>query len=207
MGFDEIAGVVMVVILIILLARVLVRRCLVNATIGGAETELRLVDLRDTHRLALERITSNKSTMAMVGDGKPWSRAKVLRFLTYNKIEQRQGEARKNFYWGISAGNNKRGELVGVIGIHPVDYGRPKTEGLFFLTIFLAPETIGKNYGKMATAEALASFWSVRGDPVYSDVRKDNLSAQHLMSRAGFVFVGESEVRNKTYLRYRKKNS
>lgn len=215
MNFKGITYVVVTFILIILLALVLAQSCLAKAydfIVGGAGTKLRLVNLHNTHRRALERITSDEKTMAMVGDGGPWTRTKVSRFLAHNRNEQRQGKERENYYWGISVSQDKADKLVGVVGIHPVNYGRPETEGLYFLTIFLAPEAMGKGYGVMATMRALNRFWAIVDGvdpnitPVYSDVRKDNLPAQLLMRRTGFDFIGETEVRGKIFLRYRKKS-
>ena len=71
--------------------------------------------------------------MKNVGGRRPWTAYMVRKFINYNAKEQKQRRGREYFYWGVE----DKGALVGIVGIHPVLYGRPDTEGLSFVTIFL----------------------------------------------------------------------
>jgi len=208
------AAVVLLIALIVYVARYFIattQQSVDNDTFaeGGAANEwgithdsatVRLVNIGDRHAKALTTITSRPETMKSVGDGRPWTPTKVRRFIKYNREEQQQGSDRENYYWGIEMDRR----LIGVVGIHPVDYGRPKTKGLFFVTIFLEPVATGKGFGKVALSDALERFWGTRSDPVYADVRKDNIASAALMERLEFKKIQSVKIRGRPVSRYRK---
>lgn len=175
---------------------------------GGAAKpkDVRLVDIEDRHLPALAAITRRRATMKWVGDGRPWSRRKVRRFIDYGKAERKENAAdQKHFYWGIelSSANAQDHRLIGVVGIHPVTYDQPTTEGLFFLTQFIEPGETGKGYGKAALRAALDKFWAARDDPVYADVRVDNEASLALMRGQGFEDTGPTKIGRKEFRRFR----
>lgn len=167
---------------------------------GGADPpKVTLGDLQPRHEKRLRAITAQRKTMRAVGDGRTWPAEKVKRFIDYNAEEQEQGDDRENFYWGIFDG----GELAGVVGIHPVTYGKPATKGLSFVTIFIDARRTGRGLGTTALRDALETFWAVRDSPVYADVRATNAASLALLTKLGFEEVSRHKMRRAPYIRLR----
>lgn len=196
-----ICGVLVLLLALIICACASGFAALTRAATGGTELSVRLVDLKKKHARRLRQITSQKKTMKPVGDGRPWSRKKVGRFLEYNAREQKEGENRVNYYWGIETAS---GYLVGVAGVHPVSYGKPETVGKMFLTAFLDQGEVGKGIGTDALRKALTLFWQSKDVPVYSDIGAGNSASIRVGEKLGFVEVGEVTIRGKNYRRFRK---
>jgi RimJ/RimL family protein N-acetyltransferase/alkylated DNA repair dioxygenase AlkB len=193
------AGALVLIAIVVLLNRLAGAPGTARRVVGGDAPPPRvtLADIGPQHEARLRKITSQKETMKDAGDGRPWSDKKVKNFIRYSLEEQGQGEDRENFYWGVLVG----GSLVGVVGIHPVSYGKPETAGLNFVTIYLDSAHVGRGVGSAALREALARHRAARGTPVYADVRVGNAASLALLGKLGFVETGRHKIRGEPYVR------
>lgn len=176
-----------------------------HAYVGrGEKATPRLVRLTRARERELQAIVSQADTMAAVGSGRPWPRAKTQKFLRY--ISQDDDSKPIHMYRGIVMCRRRReaDRLVGVVGIHPVTYGGKKNEGLYFVTIFLDRDAVGKGIGTAALRQMLEEFWKLCDEPVYSDVAEDNEASAALMLKVGFVEEKKgTKIRGKPYRRFR----
>lgn len=156
-----------------------------------------LIDIKPRHERALCRITSQEDVMKNVGGRRPWTAYMVRKFINYNAEEQKQRRGREYFYWGVE----DKGALVGIVGIHPVLYGRPDTEGLSFVTIFLDSAHSGRGVGTAALREAMRRFHEARDDPIYADVYEDNSASLALLKKLGFAEVDRLMISTEMLIR------
>jgi RimJ/RimL family protein N-acetyltransferase len=198
------------------------------AKFGGCAPHVELVDITRSHTLRLRAITADVKTMRWVGNGRPWRSDKVDKFVKYNLQEQRDGRAdaaaggreprRHNYYWGVE----RRGVLIGVVGLHPITYddgtgnrasnasnsasnASNSANNRFFVTIFLDRRETGRGAGSAALKTAVRKFRSIRGAdaPVYADARADNLASAKMLRGLGFVEEKELTIHGKPYRRFK----
>ena len=174
-----------------------------KAYTGGSDAkyqpdQVSIVDIAPPHAARLREITSQEKTMVNVGGGRVWNAARVERFIKYNAEEQKTGDGeRVNYYWAIVCGE----VVVGVVGFHPVTYGKPGTDNLTFVTIFVDAEYQGRGVGGKALRKAIARFKEVKELPVYADVRVDNTASLGLLKKVGFTETGHHKIHKKQHVR------
>jgi RimJ/RimL family protein N-acetyltransferase len=167
-----------------------------------------LVNIKSKHIDDINRITSQPGTMGNVGLGKIWDNKKVNSFIKYNKIEQKESHiTRTNFYWAMQIIlppiNIIQKLIVGIVGIHKVQYVKPKYQNRFYVTIFIDNNHIGKGYGTTFLKGALNKFSKLKPNtPVYADIGVKNIGSQKLHAKLGFVPIGKVHTISKSRTKY-----
>ena len=159
---------------------------------GALRDTIKLVDIAPRHRAALERITSQKKTMSMVGNQRPWNKQNVDKFIEYNLADQAKGDERRDYYWGITAGP----VLIGVVGIHTDFHKRDAYEGMPFVTRFIDKAYTGQI--PPALKQALNFRCKVAGAstlPVYEGIFASNIASRASLKKVGFEQIDDPMFR------------
>ena len=117
-------------------------------------------------------MTSQKSIMKFIGDGKIWKEEKVSKFIGYNLKEQRQHRnQRQNYYYKIVFSTEKENIFIGIIGAHTM-----KGRKGFYLTIMIEKEYQGMGYYRegLELLKEVLKRERIKTDRLKSLVRKSN---------------------------------
>tara|TARA_R110002074_G_scaffold401415_1_gene599506 strand:- start:2264 stop:3706 length:1443 start_codon:yes stop_codon:yes gene_type:complete len=158
--------------------------------------KLKILPIKKTDIKELSKITSNKSIMKFVGDGKSWSNNKTIKFIKYSIVEQNNNiNKRRVFYYKISL--NKK--LIGIIGIHKYD-----NENDYNLTYYIGKKYQGKCYGTYALRLILKKLYKIKKSigKVVSQVLVNNIGSQKSCKKAGFIFQKNIKRNGKKYKQY-----
>ena len=157
---------------------------------------IKLNKLKEDDYTELHKITSNRSIMKYVGNGKPWDSKKTKSFLKYSLEEQNSNnKIRTNFFFKISL----KKSLIGIIGIHKYE-----TENDYYLTRFLKKSQQGKGYGTKALSLILNKFIKLKKEvkKVISQQLVENIGSQKSCKKVGFVFQKQIKRNGKKYNQY-----
>lgn len=163
---------------------------------GGMESENQKISLSDITKKYIndiKKLTTNKSLMSKVGNGQSWDDKKIKRFIKYNEQDAKiiDPKQRKNFYWGIIYNNH----LIGVVGIHSVNYNKSN----LYTTIFINPKYQGMGIGTNSLRLAIAKFKSLNPHIkyIYSNISPDNKNSILLHKKIGFIDCKKIQIISK----------
>jgi len=118
--------------------------------------KIKLKDIKTQDENNIRELTSIKSVMKNVGNGKPWSTEKLNNFIKYNLLEQNTPDLKRdNYYYKIvketsksksSSKSSSKEIFIGIIGFHKFPQIKDKGKNNFYLTIFINPKHQNKGY-------------------------------------------------------------
>eukprot|EP00041_Stephanoeca_diplocostata_P035155 m.1229007 g.1229007 ORF g.1229007 m.1229007 type:complete len:697 (-) comp24649_c0_seq23:2323-4413(-) len=157
---------------------------------------VRLEPLRKFHRDAIQRITSNRTVMRWIGNGRGWSHGKIDKLFRFCEDDLRlPPRDRSHFHWVVGTPR----ATIGYVSIHHVqydgayeaDHGGAKR---YFFTILIDADEQGKGYGAQATRAALVEFHGLRPDvrSIFADIHSSNTASGKLLQKCGFVHVADN---------------
>ena len=131
-----------------------------------------LYDITDEDFDDILAMTSKKSIMKFIGNGKVWNEEKVSKFIGYNLEEQGQNRnQRKEYYYKIVFSEDNEEVFVGIIGAHTM-----KGRKGFYLTIMIEKEYQGMGYYRegLELLKEVLKRERIKTDRLKSLVRKSN---------------------------------
>ena len=159
-----------------------------------------LYDITEEDFDAILEMTSKKSIMKFIGNGKVWNEEKVQKFIHYNLEEQNQNQnKRQNYYYKIVSSTDSGDDIfIGIIGAHEM-----KGRKGFYLTSMIEKIHQGKGYYK----EALELFKNrlkrekIKTDRLKSLVRKNNKRMNEIRKKH-YYFNREVKIKGEEFNEY-----
>ena len=157
-----------------------------------------LEDIKEEDFEDIRKMTSKKSIMKFIGNGKIWDDRHIENFIHYNLKEQKQNHnKRKNYYYKIVS-TDARDDFIGIIGAHSMA-GRKG----FYLTIMIEKEHQEKGYYRQSL-ELLKDKLNrerVKSRILISLVRKSNKRMNEI-GRKRYYFNGEVKIKGEEFNEY-----
>ena len=157
-----------------------------------------LEDINESDFEDIRKMTSKKSIMKFIGNGKIWDDRHIENFIHYNLKEQKQNHnKRKNYYYKIVSSDARDG-FVGIIGAHSM-VGRKG----FYLTIMIEKEHQEKGYYRQSLELLKDKLNRVKFGPriLISLVRKSNKRMNEI-GRKRYYFNGEVRFKGEEFNEY-----
>ena len=155
--------------------------------------DLSLVDIKEKDYDFIYKLTTNKSVMRFITNGKIWSKEKIEKFVKYNLEEQElKNSLRNQFYYIIEDEKNK----IGIIGFF-------KEENDYFFRVLIDPKFQGKGYFSKSLemlTNILIRYKNI--DKLHGEVHSNNYKMNSIM-KGKYYYDGQSyrgKIRVKKYI-------
>jgi RimJ/RimL family protein N-acetyltransferase len=148
---------------------------------------MKLRDIKTDDYKKLSLLTKNEDIMRFIGNGKPWSDTKIMRFIQYNVLERDISiNKRTNFYYMVEVEN----KTIGVIGFH-------LEKERYVLTVYFFKTQQGKGYFSKALKLLLNRMRKLKPKEQYllAQVHLKNTKMLDIMAKKYFC-SGESKINN-----------
>lgn len=150
------------------------------------------------------KIVKNPDVMRYVGNGHPWSRDKVRRFILYNIEEEKQASRYRDYYsFKIindypNNTNVPRSTVLGIIEFHKFNnFNNEKYKDKYFKTIYLHPDYQGMGIANIATNLLLDKIKILKPDikTIYSMVNIKNQKMIQFTKKHNIIILDTQHIK------------